>query len=101
MAATDNMLGSFYQWLWFHTEFWLTPVNRRPFTFIMRDWIYRNVGWFAVLVTLFYTGMIILSLTHGTVSTVIVALGSFLLAHLVWGSKYIEQEQEFPAYLGG
>jgi len=95
------MLGYWYQKLWYFTEFWLTPVNRRPYTFIWRDWIYTHAGQAVGLIVSFYAGMIILSLWHGTASTIIVAIGSFVLAHLIWGSKWIESEQEYPAYLGG
>jgi len=95
-----NWLGRFYQWFWFHSEWYLTPVNRRPYTFIMRDWIFTHPVLASVLIFLFYAGMIVLSIWHGTASTITTSVGSFLLAHLVWGSKYIEQEQEFPEYLG-
>ena len=94
------MLGRFYQWLWFRFEFWLTPVNRRPLTFIFRDWIYTHTGLFAVLVMIFYAGVVILSIWHGTTSTIITSVVSFILAHLVWGSAYLEGQQEFPTYLG-
>jgi len=94
------MLGEWYQKFWFATEFYLTPVNRRPYTFIMRDWIFTHPVLASVLIFLFYAGMIVLSIWHGTASTITTSVGSFLLAHLVWGSKYIEQEQEFPEYLG-
>jgi hypothetical protein len=93
-----NWLGNLYSWLWFHIEFALTPIDRRPFTFIMRDWIYTHIPLFAILVFLFYAGMIILSIWHGTASTIIASLCSFVLAHLVWGTKYIESEQEYPTY---
>ena len=94
------MLGRFYLWFWYHTEFWATPVDRRPYTFIFRDWIYTHVDLTLALVILFYAGMVVLSIYHGTASTVAVALGSLLLAHLVWGTKWIEGEQECPTYLG-
>ena len=94
------MLGRFYLWLWFHTEFWLTRIDRRPYTFIMRDWIYTHTGLTALFVALFYAGMVTLSVWHGTASTITVSLGSFLLAHLVWGTKWIEGQQEYPPYLG-
>ena len=93
-------MGQFYLWFWFHTEFWLTPVNRRPYTFIMRDWIYTHVNLFVTFVIIYYAGMITLSVWHGTASTITVSLGSFLLAHLIWGTKWIEGEQEVPEYLG-
>ena len=94
------MLGRFYLWFWFHTEFWLTPIDRRPYTFIFRDWIYRHVNLTLVLVALFYAGMVTLSCWHGLASTITVALGSLLLAHLVWGTKWIEGQQESPPFLG-
>ena len=94
------MLGRFYQWFWFHTEWYLTPVNRRPYTFIFRDWIFTHTSAFIVIVVAFYVTMITLSVWHGTASTITTSLCSFLLAHLVWGSKWIESQQEYPEYLG-
>lgn len=96
-----NWFGNLYCRIWFHTEFWLTPIDKRPFTFILRDLIYSHLLIFAVLTFLFYAGMIILSIWHGTASTIMTSLFSFLLAHLIWGSKYIEHQQEEPAYIGG
>jgi len=95
-----NWLGDFYLWFWFHSEFWITPVDRRPYTFIFRDFIYTHVPLSVTLIILFYAGMIVLSIWHGTMSTIIVAVGSFILAHLVFGTKWIEGQQEFPEYLG-
>ena len=94
-------LARFYSRFWFATEFWLTPVNRRPYTFIFRDFMFRHVTITAILIFLFYAGMITLSVWHGTMSTIIMAFGSFLLAHLVWGTSWIEHQQEYPTYLGG
>ena len=96
----QNWLGYWYQRFWFATEFWLTPVDRRPYTFIWRDYIYAHVPQAVCLIALFYAGMIVLSIWHGTASTITIAIGSFVLAHLVWGSAWIESEQEYPAYLG-
>jgi len=95
------MLGQFYQWFWFHTEFWLTPVNRRPYTFIMRDWIYNHDVLTTILVFGWFIGMVILSLWYGTVSTILSIFTALLTAHLVWGSRWIEGQQESPTYLGG
>jgi len=95
-----NWLGRFYQWLWFKTEFWLTPIDRRPYTFIWRDWIYTHIPCAVLLIILFYGGMITLSIWHGAASAIIVAIGSFLLAHLIFGTRWIEGQQELPAYLG-
>ena len=94
------MLGRWYSWLWFHSEWYLTPIDRRPFTFILRDIIYNNVGWAVTFIILFYASMIVLSFWHGMASTITTSIASFVLAHLVWGSKWIENEQEWPTYLG-
>ena len=94
------MLGRWYSWLWFHSEWYLTPIDRRPFTFIMRDWIFTHVEQAVILIGLFYVGMVILSFWHGTASTITTSIASFVLAHLVFGTKWIENEQEWPTYLG-
>ncbi len=96
-----NWLGDFYSWFWYHTEFWLTPLNRRPLTFIFRDWIYTHLFMFIILVFLWFTGMVVLSIWHGTASTIISIFTGMLLAHLVWGSRWIEGQQEFPEYNPG
>ena len=95
------MIGDFYNWFWYHTEFWLTPVNRRPFTFIFRDWIYTHLAVFVALVALWFTGMVILSIWHGTATTITSVFTGMLLAHLVWGAGWIEGQQEMPEYFGG
>ncbi len=94
------MLGNLYQKIWFYTEFWLTPIDRRPWTFIMRDWIYTHLNLAIGSIATWFLGMIILSIWHGTLATILSIFTGLLTAHLVWGSKYIEQEQEFPTYLG-
>ena len=94
------MLGRFYQWFWFHTEFWLTPVNRRPYTFIMRDWIFTHIGWFVLALVVWFGLLFFWNLYQPTPALIIGLLSSFLLAHLVWGTKWIEHQQELPTYLG-
>jgi hypothetical protein len=96
-----SILGKLYLRFWFATEFWLTPVDRRPYTFIFRDWIYRHLNIFLAMVVGFYVIMVVLSVWHGTMATIAGSLCSFLLAHLVWGSEWIEHQQEAPAFLGG
>lgn len=93
-------MSEFYLWFWFHTEFWLTRTGRRPYTFIFRDWIFTHPRFTVALVILFYAGMVALSCWHGTSTTITTSLGSFLLAHLVWGTAWIEKQQEIPEYLG-
>jgi hypothetical protein len=91
-------LKSFYWWTWFHLEFWIAnKLERRPFTFMMRDFIYAHSNITIIFVFLwvafmFYWGnrwAIGLSWFTG-----------MLLAHLVWGEQWIKGQQEDPPYVG-
>jgi len=95
-----NWLGEFYERLWFAVEFRLTPVDRRPFTFIMRDffnlhpiqaWSYTGLG---------YIGMGFLLYYSACAGGILIGVSAFVLAHVIWGAKYIEHQQEWPPYLG-
>jgi hypothetical protein len=66
----------------------------------MRDWIYTHLTAFYIIVLVWTAGMITLSVWHGTTATVLSIFSYFLLAHLVWGSAWIEHQQESPEYLG-
>lgn len=94
------MLGRIYQKIWFHTEFWLTPVDRRPLTFIMKDWIYTHVGLFCLILVVYFGGVFYWNLHHPLPASIIGFFSAGLLAHLVWGTKWIEGQQEYPEYLG-
>ena len=93
-----NWLGKFYQWLWFHSEFWLTPVDRRPYTFLWRDWIFTHSGFALSLIIIWYILVGALHIWYPTPALILGIVSTFILAHLVWGSKWIEGQQEFPEY---
>ncbi len=94
------MIGRLYEHIWFYTEFWIAKkVQRRPFTFIMRDWLYPNMGSFIVIIICWYIGVAILALVAPLIALLLGILSSLLLAHLVWGSKYIKDEQEYPTFI--
>lgn len=67
----------------------------------MRDFIFTHAKLTIVFVFIWYGGMIALSFYHALAAFILGAISSFVLAHLIWGSKYIEGEQEDPQYLGG
>jgi hypothetical protein len=92
-------LGEFYLWFWYHTEFWLTKINRRPYTFIMRDWIFRHTNVAFILVLSWFALLIGLAHIIEIWTVVLAILTAFLLGHLVWGSAWIEHQQEKPDYL--
>jgi len=92
-------LGEFYSWVWYHTEFWIADkLQRRPYTYIMRDWIYTHGRLALTLIVAWYVLTYVLSL-ETIMGAITLAIGSSLiLAHLAWGSKWIPQEQEEPPY---
>lgn len=84
-----------YAWLWYHTEFWLKPSERRPYTFIIRDFYHKHpifIGWLCVLAGFTFGKWLITPDAF-----VLVSMG-ILLGHLFWGKPYIEGEQEKPEY---
>ncbi len=92
-----------YQWWWFHLEWWLPAPDRRPFTFIIRDW-YHNVPLPTIVglgITFYmigrYTTQISLSVLLGIVLALVTGI---ILGHIYWGKKWREGEQENPQYLG-
>jgi hypothetical protein len=97
-----NWLERFYRWFWFHTEIWIVnKLDRRPYTFIFRDWIYTHAKAFLAIIGVWYAGLITLEAFHyGWVALALGILSSLLIAHLVWGSKWIQGEQEEPQFLG-
>jgi protein-S-isoprenylcysteine O-methyltransferase Ste14 len=85
-----------YAWFWFHTQFWLEPIERRPY---FRDWIYPHMAWFLFILAVWYAGMFIWSYWNHWIPSVLFILSSWLSAHLIWGSKWIPEQQEDPQIL--
>jgi hypothetical protein len=84
-----------YAYFWFHTEFWLKPLERRPYTFIFRDEIHNHPirSW---TIFVLVTGMLIYATIMISYLVLIDMLYGFLWGHLIWGSKYVPGEQESP-----
>jgi hypothetical protein len=90
-----------YGWFWFHTEFWIQDLeDRRPYTFIMRDWIFPHMGWFYLISVVWYAGILAWVHWEPYPAAVVGILSALVWAHLRWGAKWIEGEQEWPPYLG-
>ncbi len=94
-----KLLGEIYSWFWYHTEIWIADkLKRRPYTYIMRDWIFTHGNAAAALALAWIAGMITLSVWHGTAATISSIVSGLILGHLVWGSRWIQDEQEYPPY---
>lgn len=89
-----------YEWFWFNTQWWLNPVDRRPYTFIFRDWIYPHMKWFLVILAIWYAGMFTWLAFNPWPSGLLLVLSSWLAAHLIWGACWIPNQQEDPPYMG-
>lgn len=96
-----------YQFFWFHTQaLWIKdPAARRPYTYLMRDWLYPHLFYFIIILLTWYAGLtawLILSdgLAGRLASLYLGVLSGMLVAHLTWGSGWKPGEQEFPPYLG-
>ena len=89
-----------YAWFWYHTEFWIKDKEaRRPYTYIMRDWIFPHKNYFWAISAVWFAGMIALSIWHGTTASILGIFTAMLWAHLIWGSKWTQGEQEWPTVL--
>jgi len=96
--------GSLYAWFWYHTELWLSPPARRPYTFILRD-VYHNSP-LMVTILLGAAGYIsgrwlILVTPRAFIIVLAVLLVGTVLGHLFWGGAWISGQQERPEYNPG
>lgn len=93
---------SIYAWFWFHTEaLWIkNTLLRRPYTYIFRDWLYPHMKWFLTILAVWYIGMLVWMHWNPYPPAILMALSSWLSAHLVWGSRWKKGEQEWPVYMG-
>lgn len=95
-AAVRKWFG-LYAWFWYHTEFWIKqPEQRRPYTYIMRDWIYPHMNWFRAMLVCFNVLMGWLTFCIQPAVAVPWVLASWLCAHLTWGGGWIPGQQEWP-----
>lgn len=83
----------FYAWFWFHTEFWLAPEERRPYTFIFRDWIFPHKNIFWVISAVWFLGIMAWVHWNPYGASVTGMLTICLWAHLVWGSDWVPGEK--------
>lgn len=87
-----------YRWFWFHTQFWLSPEERRPYTFIIRDLFYPHL-WLSIPVTLIVTGLLLWAIIQIPVMGIIGILYGYLMGHLFFGEVWQEGQQEEPPYI--
>ena len=85
---------SLYAKFWFASQFWLKPADRRPYTFILRDFYHDHpILWTMLMIG---TGKFVIWLSW---EWFIVFCVGLIFGHLFWGKKWVEGEQEYPEYL--
>ena len=85
-----------YEYIWYHVLFFLPPEERRPFTFIMRDFYHKSpficigvIVWILWAITLF----------HQVTWQELVLVGvGVIVGHLFFGKDYVAGEQEYPPF---
>jgi hypothetical protein len=96
-------LKSFYWWFWYYFEsMWIKSwAARRPFTYMMRDFLMQHRIWSVIIIACVLTGLVFLNRWNCYVGIVVIALYFIVLGHLVWGAPMKPGEQEEPPYTPG
>ncbi len=85
---------SLYQKFWFATQFWLKPKDRRPYTFMLRDFYHAHpILWTMIMIGV---GKFVIWLSWAYFVAFSIGL---IFGHLFWGKKYRAGQQESPEYL--
>jgi len=89
---------NFYSVLWFYTEFLLPPEYRRPYTFIMRDFMILHQIWAGFIIAGELTGLVFLVRWNLPFGLIVWAFYWLVMGHLIWGRNMILGEQEEPTF---
>ena len=94
---------SLYAKFWFRVQFWLSPYERRPFTFMFRDWYHQaplpTITGLAI--TFYMTGRYTTQISTVVLLSIVLALSvGIILGYTYWGKTHFRGQQEYPTYLG-
>lgn len=94
-------LDFLYEKIWYHVEaLWIKAKEaRRPFTFMMRDFLMQHRIWSAVIIVAELAGLVFLNRWNCYVGAPVIAIYFMVLGHLVWGTPMKPGEQEEPPYI--
>jgi len=87
-----------YSVLWFYSEFFLPPDYRRPYTFIMRDFMILHPILAGIVVAGEITGLVFLVRWNLATGLPVWAFYWLVIGHLIWGRNMILGEQEEPPF---
>ncbi|MEQ4489664.1 MAG: hypothetical protein AAC990_04795 [Dehalococcoides mccartyi] len=86
-----------YRWFWSHTQFWVPPEKRRPYTFIIRDIIYnwsrKSILTFSL--SMMYAGVLLAQVITDFGMMISICTG-VILGHLFFGKDWIPGEMDTP-----
>lgn len=96
-----NFLTKAYWWFWYHVEsFWIKSKRaRRPFTYMMRDFVtdHKIIGISIIILEL--VGLAFLVRWNWIVGYFCLAIYFMVAGHLWWGTPIKKGEQEEPQYI--
>jgi len=100
--AKLNFFERIYFKIWFYTEgLWIKSEKlRRPFTYMMRDFILEHPAWTTVIILVTNGGLMALVWWNWIAGYFTVAFYWMLMGHLIWGTPMKKGEQEDPEYTG-
>lgn len=85
-----------YKWFWWHIEFWLEPEDRRPLTYIFRDWYHNYPLIIIIILSAFFYCLgrwwLPVSVGDFLIGFFCLLVGA-LLGHLFWGQPYIPDQR--------
>ena len=96
-----DWLNRIYCEIWYHAEWFVkNKYVRRPFTYIMRDFVYARPYFGVPIILGLIAGLVILCIYHPVPGALVSIFYGMLQGHLWWGTHYKPGEQEEPEYLG-
>jgi hypothetical protein len=97
-----NWLGRAYAKIWYFTEgLWIKSGKlRRPFTYMMRDFMMAHPAWTVIIVIAENIGLMFLVRWNWIGGFFTISFYWLLMGHLRWGTPMKKGEQEDPEYTG-
>jgi len=94
-------LVNFYNWFWYNVQsLWIKSKKlRRPFTYLMRDFILKHPVWSVVIILIQYGLLIWLTWWCWIAGVIVMPIYFLVMGHLVWGNPMKLGQQEYPEYI--
>ena len=92
-----KVIGLLYSVFWYLTEVWLPYRLRRPYTYIILDWMHKNTEASFMFIPLLFMLLVLLGYISLIIPLFLIGLLSILMVHLIL-THYVHNEQEHPEF---